>query len=163
MKNLKDMKKILFLFGMIFLMAISSYAQPPKPEGRFDQDQFKANKIAFLSQAMDLTPTEAEKFWPLYNQLENERNRIFEERIKLDEKIMKAENLSEREYATLSRKVTSLFKEESEYMTKYNEEFLKILPAKKVVGLYRAEYQFRQNMLRQFRNKRHNQDPEQKE
>lgn len=149
------MKKAIFLFSMILFTVLASNAQPPKGHGKFDPEQFKANKIAFLSQAMNLTPAEAEKFWPLYNLLENERSRIFEERMKLDDKILHAENLSEREYAALSRKVTSLFKEESDYMTKYNEEFLKILPAKKVVSLYQAEYKFRQGMLRQFRDKKH--------
>ena len=41
------------------------------------QEKMKTEKIAFLTSAMDLTPAEAEKFWPVYNDMENERRASF--------------------------------------------------------------------------------------
>ena len=41
------------------------------------QEKMKTEKIAFLTSAMDLTPAEAEKFWPVYNNMENERRASF--------------------------------------------------------------------------------------
>lgn len=40
-------------------------------------EKMKTEKIAFLTSAMDLTPAEAEKFWPVYNDMENERRASF--------------------------------------------------------------------------------------
>jgi hypothetical protein len=42
---------------------------------------------------------------------------------------------------------------DGELIVKYNEEFLKILPAKKVVELYDAEVNFRRQLLRDFRHR----------
>ena len=47
------------------------------------QDRMKAERVAYLTSAMDLTPAEAEKFWPVYNNMESERRASFS-------KVMKA-------------------------------------------------------------------------
>ena len=41
------------------------------------EDRFKAEKIAYLTDAMDLTSAEAERFWPVYNKCECERKGCF--------------------------------------------------------------------------------------
>ena len=38
-----------------------------------DGDKFKSEKIAFITTELNLTPAEAEKFWPVYNQLSQEK------------------------------------------------------------------------------------------
>jgi hypothetical protein len=35
------------------------------------QEKIQALKIAFITQKLKLTPAEAEKFWPVYNQYNN--------------------------------------------------------------------------------------------
>ncbi len=37
----------------------------------------RAEKIAFFTAEMGLTPSEAEKFWPVYNQIEREQRDLF--------------------------------------------------------------------------------------
>ena len=34
------------------------------------QEKMRAERVAFLTTAMELTPAEAEKFWPVYNSME---------------------------------------------------------------------------------------------
>jgi hypothetical protein len=147
------MKKLLLTLTLITIGIATVWAQQGRPE-RFDHEQFKANKIAFITQALNLKPAEAEKFWPIYNQFENERNKLFEQRREMEKMIMeRSDNLSEKEYTELSRKFAALFKEEGDLTQRYNDQFLKILPAKKVVELYKAEYNFRKELLRQYRNR----------
>ena len=43
---------------------------PAIPEERMQE--IKAQKTAFLTQRLDLSPAEAEKFWPVYNQFDKE-------------------------------------------------------------------------------------------
>ncbi len=41
--------------------------------GKLSEDkrkEFEAQKVAFFTQEMDLTPEEATKFWPLYNEMQ---------------------------------------------------------------------------------------------
>lgn len=147
------MKKLLLTLTLTAFVISMAWAQQGRPE-KFDHEQFKANKIAFITQALNLKPAEAEKFWPIYNQFENERNKLFEQRREMEKMIMeRSDNLSEKEYTELSRKFAALFKEEGDLTQRYNDQFLKILPAKKVVELYKAEYNFRKELLRQYRNR----------
>ena len=37
----------------------------------------KAERVAYLTAAVNLTPAEAEKFWPVYNNMERERRASF--------------------------------------------------------------------------------------
>jgi hypothetical protein len=41
---------------------------------------------------------------------------------------------------------------EGALMTSYNEKFLKVLAPKKVLKLYKAENEFRMNMIRKYRD-----------
>ena len=44
---------------------------------RESHDRMMAEKVAYLTSAMDLTPAEAEKFWPVYNDMEKARKVAF--------------------------------------------------------------------------------------
>jgi hypothetical protein len=62
-KTLLKMKKIAFI--TVLLLSLSSvYAQ------KFEK--VKALKTAFITDRLDLSSSEAEKFWPIYNQYEKE-------------------------------------------------------------------------------------------
>jgi hypothetical protein len=41
---------------------------------------------------------------------------------------------------------------EGALMSGYNEKLLKVIPAKKVLKLYKAENEFRMNMIRKYRD-----------
>ena len=69
------MKKIIYIVTasvLILTSAISAFA-----EERF-QDNWKekimSEKIAFLTMEMGITPEEAQVFWPVYNQVDKERD-----------------------------------------------------------------------------------------
>lgn len=64
------MKKIILLlfFG---LFSLSVLAQRP---GRPDREQLEAARIAFITTRLDLSPDQAQKFWPIFNEFNNERN-----------------------------------------------------------------------------------------
>ena len=54
------------------ILSVTAFAIPPHNQGGKNdwREKIKAEKVAFLTTRMDLTPQEAEKFWPVYNQLE---------------------------------------------------------------------------------------------
>lgn len=121
-------------------------------QGQFDYDKFKAEKVAYFTEAISLTPAEAQVFWPVYNEFERKRWELGKERRDLDHSLIQGiKEMSDKEYSDLTRKVTSLHLQESKLMEEYNEQFLKILPPKKVVQLYVAELNFRNQLLRKYR------------
>ncbi|MCK7539265.1 MAG: hypothetical protein MZV63_54335 [Marinilabiliales bacterium] len=53
-------------------------------QGRCRADEkLTAYKIAFFTQRLDLTPAEAEKFWPLYNDYSARKNKLQADRLSL--------------------------------------------------------------------------------
>lgn len=47
------------------------------PEDRKDKrEQLQAAKIGFITTQIDLTPNQAEKFWPLYNEYSEAKRKI---------------------------------------------------------------------------------------
>jgi hypothetical protein len=125
-----------------------------------DFEKFKSQKIAFLTEKMNLTPKEAQEFWPVYNQYEKDRIELQQHRRELEHKT-RDENIkfSDQEVIQITRDIAATFKKEADNAINYNEKFLKILPAQKVLQLYRAENQFRAHMFEQFRKQRDEGNP----
>ncbi len=145
-------KIIAIILPAIFLFTLAGQAQ--KKEGP-DFEKFKSQKIAFLTEKINLTPDEAQKFWPVYNQFEKERMELQFKRRELEMKT-RDENasLSDQEIITITRDIAGTFKKEADISSGYNEKFLKILSPQKVLLLYRAENQFRVHMFDQYRKRR---------
>ncbi len=147
------MKKIILIVfaGMLFFTGYRATAQNETHEARMEK--YRTEKIAFLTSKLELTSSEAEKFWPIYNQLEKERWEAQKSRRDLEDKVRDAEeNLSEAEITKLTRDFAGSLQKEGVLITSYNEKFLKVLPSKKVLKLYKAENEFRMNMIRRYRN-----------
>ncbi|MCK3683286.1 hypothetical protein [Maribellus sp. YY47] len=150
------MKKYLYTLSISLLFLTFSFAtlaQHEKPEDRWEK--FRAEKISFLTAKLDLTPEEAQNFWPVYNKMEKERLDAQMARRELEQQVRDAaETLSDKEIIKLTREFAQTMDEEGTLATKYNEQFLKILPPQKVLKLYKTEGEFRMYMFRKYRDQR---------
>ena len=147
------MKRELFILLTGFLLFIFSSAigQDQSHEARWEK--MKAEKVAFLTTKLALTSAEAEKFWPIYNEMEKQRWDAQRARRELENKVSEAEeSLSENEVIKLTRDFAGSMAKEGALMSGYNEKLLKVIPAKKVLKLYKAENEFRMNMIRKYRD-----------
>lgn len=140
---------------MIFIFLISMIrvsAQSSQTSERWEK--YRAEKVAFLSEKLSLTSQEAQKFWPIYNELENKRWEAQKSRRELEIKVRDAEEgLPNHEVVKLTRDFAGSLEKEGNLLVKYNEEFLKILPAEKVLKLYQSENEFRMHMIKKFRDR----------
>ena len=113
------------------------------------EDRMKAEKIAFLTDAMDLTSSEAEKFWPVYNKMEAEKRASWGEAMKavrsLDEGI-KA-NKDDKEISVLLERFMNSQKADNDIDARYLKEFRKILSNEKIAKMYLAEENFRRMQI----------------
>jgi hypothetical protein len=143
------MKTKVSLFFLFILISSFVFSQKNEP---FDFDKFKAKKIAYLTDALNLTPDEAQKFWPVYNEFEKKRFVLISEKKQIEKKLMeRIDDMPDDKYVELSRKLVSFLKLESDLLTEYNERFLKVLPPKKVVQLFIAELDFKGQLLRDYK------------
>jgi len=149
------MKKLFPIFVFLSLIVCIVKAQDKSHEERMEK--YRAEKVAFLTDKLDLSPAEAQKFWPVYNEMQEKIWELQKTRRELEEKVRDAEeSLSDKQAVKLTRDFASNMQKESELHTKYNEEFLKILSPQKVLRLYNAEHEFRQYMFKKYRDKKRN-------
>jgi Spy/CpxP family protein refolding chaperone len=139
---------------ILFLVSFSFYAQ----NGKIDEkrEKVKAYKVSFLTTQLELTSTEAEKFWPIYNAYDDKQFELRHQKMKAylnnleDDKI---NSLSEKESATLLSQIESTDKELYLLREKYNASLKKILSAKKILKLKKSEDDFNRKLLKQYRDK----------
>jgi hypothetical protein len=118
------MKKLGLIYGMICWLSLTALAQDNDNNQKPDGSRLEALKIGYLSKKLNLTPEEAEKFWPVYNQYSGEiRN------VRIDAKQNKEEEIVTEEKILNIRK-------------KYNGEFAKALSPQRVDQFFRAEKEF---------------------
>lgn len=121
-------KNILFFFIFICFLTMHVSAQPGAHKG----ERVHALKIGFITHRLDLTPDEAQKFWPVFNTYENEIRQLILANKGGDE----LEN---------EEKVLNLRK-------RFRIEFTRILGAAKASKLFIAERDFRSALLRKLKN-----------
>lgn len=141
---------IVFLF-----LATALQAQEGKHE------KIKALKTAFFTEQLALTPTEAQKFWPIYNSYDEklhdlrrkERNEIYH---KLKEGM---QNLTDAEANALIDKSLTIESQELELRKQLTAELRKVISPKKIITLKKAEHSFKRELLNRYRNNKGDKGP----
>ena len=72
------MKRILILLSIIIFPFTGAGAQNPNLE------RLNNYKIGFFTKKLDLSSSEAEKFWPVYNEYQTQRNVVQLEKMKIN-------------------------------------------------------------------------------
>ncbi|RED23609.1 hypothetical protein BD847_2670 [Flavobacterium cutihirudinis] len=139
---------------LLFLVSFSFFAQSSKIDEK--REKIKAYKVSFLTTELELTPTEAEKFWPIYNAFDDKQFELRHQKMKtylsqLDDD--KMNSISEKEAAVLLAQMESTDKELYLLREKYNSNLKKILSAKKILKLKKSEDDFNRKLLKQYRDK----------
>jgi Spy/CpxP family protein refolding chaperone len=119
------------------------------------QDKIKALEIAYISKELDLTPEEAQKFWPVYNKYSKEVHALIAERKKKSQELKGKPRTDAVAEAAMDKEL-NYERKMLEIKTRYRDEFSKVLPARKVGNLYRAEREFRGMMIRQLKERKDN-------
>ncbi len=121
------------------------------------KEEISAQKIAFFTQELNLTPQEAEKFWPVYNASWHARGKARKEIMRNLEKLNKAldENppVPDAEIEALSDTYIKSFKKEGDLYISYFNDFKKVLPLRKAAKVFSAEEKFRVMLIKQLRGK----------
>lgn len=122
------------------------------------RERIKAYKTAYITQQVDLSPSEAEKFWPIYNTYDKELNRLKHEGIRKEYRRIKElggpENLSSDESSKSLSFMLSAEKEAVLTKEKMYNELSGVLTPSKLMRLYMAELNFNKKLLSEFRKKR---------
>lgn len=116
------MKKLYTLLLLTFAVSFTAMSQDNNPKK--EAQRLEAYKIAYITKKLNLSPDEAQKFWPIYNKYQEEVREA-----RLDNRQDKTSEIEAEEKLLNIRK-------------KYNNEFSKALNNEKVNTLFRSEREF---------------------
>ncbi len=143
---------------MIVLMLAFLPAGAQSQEGKSGQQPdwhqyWKAQKIAFLTDAIGLTPEEAERFWPVYNQAEAEKGQAFNEMFKAYKALEDAVNAGkkDKEVAKLVDRYLESLTGDKAVDIKYTQIYRTFLSETKVARLFLAEEKFRREQIHRLK------------
>ncbi|MDA6072643.1 sensor of ECF-type sigma factor [Flavobacterium sp. AC] len=139
---------------ILFFFTLSFYAQSDKTDEK--REKIKAYKVSFLTTELELTSTEAEKFWPIYNAYDDKQYELRHEKMKTYLRKLDDDNItsmSEKDAALLLSQIESTDKELYLLRDKYTSNLKKILSAKKILKLKKSEDDFNRKLLKQYRDK----------
>ena len=118
-------------------------------------ERLDAYKIAFYTKRLNLTSQEAERFWPVYNEYQDKKNGIQQQRILLARNSnQNSVNMSDKELTDAGDKLISLQMEEANLALEFHKKFKEILSPEKVLRLYQAENQYRLTLLNELRDRK---------
>ena len=146
-------KKLLLLVVIGILSRASIFAQLDDLELPA-REKIKAQKVAFITEKLQLTVKEAQVFWPVYNEYSEKKDKITSDRReKLKFFHQNQTTLSDKDIEKISDDLVSSRLLEAQLDQEYHQRFKAVLPIAKVVKLYRAEVQFTTHLLKQLRQK----------
>lgn len=143
------MKKLVVVISLALAIPALSFAQP-RNHGR-DFKRIQAEKIAYITEQLELSVEEAQTFWPLYNKVQKEQReaiKIVREHKRALREAIKA-GKSDNEIKPLLDAWLNAEKSFKKPMYEYRAEFVKILGETKTAKLYLAEDGFVKRALRQ--------------
>jgi hypothetical protein len=118
-------------------------------------DKLNAYKIGFLTKRLNLTSKEAEKFWPVYNEYQDDRSKIQVKRQEINRNFNQNElNMTDREMTEAADMLISLEVREASLTQEFHNKIKVILPPVKVFRLYQAENQYRLQLLKELQERR---------
>lgn len=157
----------LLLFALLFAPCSLLSAQPYQHHGGHqggepggNREKVEAQRVAFITSELNLTPDEAKVFWPVYNEYDAKRHELrvtFKNASDIHKE--QIDKLTEKEASAIldnqlieAQKLLDLRKE-------YHSKFKAVLPAVKVLKLYDAEREFQKMLIDRLREHRQDQKP----
>lgn len=144
------------------LFAANTFAQGPGDDKEKD-DKIEALKVGFITQELNLSSTEAEKFWPVYNEMEAKMKEIRQSTRKINQELRESEEKISNDDA--KKKLNTLFEndqKELDLKKEYSEKFIKIIGEKRTLKLLSLEHEFRRVLLERLKDRKDGPPPHDK-
>jgi len=149
-KNYSNYNKMRNLIIALVLVGACLHALPSQAQQQDRGERIRALKVAYITDKLQLTPEESEKFWPVYNQYETEQKRIRQKyKADLDLSIMKDEDVE--------RSITDRFEMEEQLIKLKRDYFQRMksfIAVRKIAQLQRSEQEFNRELLKRIQEAR---------
>jgi len=131
----------------IALFSFCGFSQDGTPK-QTKKDKIEQLKIAYITKELDLSTEEAEKFWPVYNDMndalkaEKKSRRVKSQELKSNFETLNDDQIEEKTIAILDSEIA-----EAKLKKEHTQKIAKVIGYKKMVKLLRVEKQFKKELL----------------
>lgn len=143
------MKKIILPI-IALLISLSAFSQSKK-------DRIKALKVSFITERLELTQEEAQKFWPVYNAYDDITGKIKYEDLRNIRREIKNNiaTLTDKRASELLEEIANAESKLHEEEVKLNVKLKRIISPKKILLLKIAEEDFKKKLFDQWKKMKH--------
>jgi hypothetical protein len=144
----------IYVIVAIFFISGLSFGQEVKNPG----EKVRSLKIAYITQELELTAKEAEKFWPVYNEYDRkirglERN----ERMKVRTIIKESngyKNLTDNQADEILNRIYKIERQIFDTKKEMDQKLSKVISKKKILRLKHIEREFVRNLMNRLRSRK---------
>lgn len=152
---------------LLLLLLITGYAagsaqccKGPDPKMWKEIQDFK---LKFLSQEMELSKEQEQKFFDLYKEMSMKKKALFDEMRSIQNSLDNNKNAGDKDYEEASKKLDALRDADAALNKEYDKKFEKILTKRQMYKMKTAEDKFRHKMQQmRYKGKRHKDIKEEK-
>lgn len=137
------MKKIAILVLLSSLITATSFAQ----NNNRSDERIKAMRVAFITERLELTPEEAQQFWPVYNQYEAKKKSL---RKSHKTKMRNGKSIEESSESEVEAMIAAHLDYEEQQLALNKQlvaDLRDVISAKKIAKLMRAEKAFKEKIV----------------
>nr|WP_294858453.1 hypothetical protein [uncultured Fluviicola sp.] len=145
-------QKLAWIFLPV-LLASNAFGQEEMNKEK--EDKIEALKVGFITKELSLTSAEAEKFWPVYNEMDGKLKEIRQSNRKINQDLRESEEKISNDDA--KKKLNALFEndqKELDLKKEYSEKFIKIIGEKRTLKLLSLEHEFRRVLLERLKDRK---------
>ena len=144
------MRKFILASLLLFITTMTAGAQENnnrKPH--LSPEEFQAKQRAYITEKAELSPEEAEAFFPLFFELQKKKFDL-ERSARKDFKRQRGVQMTEEECRNYVYKMADTKIEIAKLERKYTDKYLKVLPACKVRRVQHAEASFQRHLMKEM-------------
>lgn len=135
------------LLILVLLMAGLGPTAHAQRTGRGERlSQLENARVAYLTQKVALTPEQAQKFWPLYNEFTTKRRDLNQRLRQL--RPSQTDGLSDQQLRDNLNQSFKLRQQDIELEKDYFDKFQRVISVRQVASLFLAERQFTREVLK---------------
>lgn len=112
------------------------------------KEKMKAQRVAFITSELELTETESQKFWPIFNSYRSEIDELKAQNVK------PSKNMTDKEAEDMMYSLLENRSKEIEIQKKYIQKLKTAIPPRKIAILFGIEKEFKEKIISNMKERK---------
>ena len=143
------MRKFILASLLLLITTMTAGAQEKNRKPHFSPEEFQAKQRTYITEKAELSPEEADAFFPLFFELQKKKFDL-ERGARKDFKRQRGVQMTEEECRKFVYNMADVKIEVAKLEREYTDKYLKVLPACKVRRVQHAEVSFQRHLMKEM-------------